>query len=338
MMKFEKTFPQEVFQRVGLDLGKSEQQSAEHLSFWQGVWKRFRKNRSSVAGLFIITLLLLLAIVGPYMNGYNFDDQDLGRANLPPKVPVLENVSWLGFNGVDIRGVDQYQKKGVEAYFWFGTDDLGRDLWTRIWLGTRISLFIAFMAALIDMVIGVAYGSISGFYGGRVDTVMQRIVEVLVGVPSLILIIFLILIMQPGIPTMILAMALTGWIGMSRMVRSQILKLKNQEYVLASRTLGASDSRLIWRQLLPNALGPMIVSAMFTIPGAVFTEAFLSFIGLGLKPPDASLGTIINDGYKFLRIYPHQMVCSSVVISLLMISFNLIGDGLRDAVDPKMRK
>lgn len=337
-MKFEKTFPQEVFQRVGLDLAKSEQQSSEHLSFWQGVWKRFRKNRSSVAGLFIITLLLLLAIVGPYMNGYHFDDQDLGRANLPPKVPVLENVSWLGFNGVDIRGVDQYQKKGVEAYFWFGTDDLGRDLWTRIWLGTRISLFIAFMAALIDMVIGVAYGSISGFYGGRVDTIMQRIVEVLVGVPSLILIIFLILIMQPGIPTMILAMALTGWIGMSRMVRSQILKLKNQEYVLASRTLGASDSRLIWRQLLPNALGPMIVSAMFTIPGAVFTEAFLSFIGLGLKPPDASLGTIINDGYKFLRIYPHQMVCSSVVISLLMISFNLIGDGLRDAVDPKMRK
>ncbi|MBQ6460488.1 MAG: ABC transporter permease, partial [Exiguobacterium sp.] len=215
---------------------------------------------------------------------------------------------------------------------------LGRDLWSRIWEGTRISLFIGLVAAIIDTIIGVAYGGISAYFGGRTDNIMQRIVEILTGIPNLILIILFILIFDPGVFTIILALAITGWIGMSRLVRGQILKLKNQEFVLAARTLGASSTRLIFKHLIPNTLGAIIITLMFTIPSAIFFEAFLSFIGIGLQPPQASLGTLINDGYKELRTFPFLLVIPSIVIVLLMVSFNLLADGLRDAFDPKMRK
>lgn len=307
-------------------------------SFFQDAWRGLSKNKAAIIGLCIITLVILLAIFGPYMNSHGYDEQDITRINLPPKVPVLENISFFGMNGVDINGVDQYAGKGVSEYFWFGTDELGRDLWTRIWQGTRISLYIAFLAATIDLIIGVLYGAVSAFYGGRTDNIMQRIVEVLVGIPGLIVNILLILVLSPGIVSITLAMVIVGWISMARIVRAQILKLKNYEFVLASRTLGAGNKRLIWKHLIPNTLGPIIVATTFTIPGAIFTEAFLSFIGLGLQPPIASLGTIVNDSYKLLRIYPHGMIISSIMISLIMISFNLLGDGLRDAFDPKLRK
>ena len=194
------------------------------------------------------------------------------------------------------------------------------------------------MAAIVDTVIGVAYGGISAYFGGRTDNIMQRIVEILTGVPNLILIILFILIFDPGVFTIILAMTITGWIGMSRLVRGQILKLKNQEFVLAARTLGASSTRLIFKHLIPNTLGAIIITLMFTIPAAIFFEAFLSFIGIGLQPPQASLGTLINDGYKELRTFPYLLVIPSIIIVLLMVSFNLLADGLRDAFDPKMRK
>lgn len=332
------TLPDEMFELVHVDERKLESITRPQLTFWQDAWRRLRKNKASFAGLIMIATILLLALFGPAMSGYGFNDQSITRANLPPKVPVLEQISWLGLNGVDIRGVDQYEKKGVADYFWFGTDELGRDLWTRVWEGTRISLYIAFLAASIDLVIGVAYGGISAFYGGRVDNVMQRIIEVLVGIPHLIVVILLILVLQPGIASMTIAMVMTGWVGMARIVRGQILKLKSQEYVMAAQTLGAADSRLIWKHLIPNTIGPIIVTTMFTIPSAIFAEAFLSFIGLGLQPPIASLGTLVNDGFKLLRIYPHQMIISAAVISMIMVSFNLLGDGLRDALDPKMRK
>lgn len=308
------------------------------MTYWNEVWRRFRKNKAAFTGLILITIILGLAIFGPYANGHGYDEQDLTRANLPPKVPGLEHIPWLGFNGTDIQGVDRYETSGVKEYFWFGTDNLGRDLWTRVWEGTRISLYIAFLAATIDLIFGVAYGGISAYYGGRIDNIMQRIVEILVGIPSLIVVILLILVLQPGIVSITLAMVITGWAGMARIVRGQILKLKEQEYVLASRTLGARDRRLIWKHLIPNSMGPIIITTMFTIPTAIFTEAFLSFIGLGLQPPTASLGTLINAGYKLMRIYPHMLAFSSIIISMIMISFNLIGDGLRDALDPKMRK
>lgn len=328
----------DMFQPAKIDDDKSEQISRKSLSFWQDAWMRLKKNRGAFAGLIIIIAVIFMAIVGPYMNEHTYKEQDLGRTNLPPKIPVLENIGFLGLDGVDIRGVDQYEMKGIEENFWFGTDDLGRDLWTRTWQGTRISLYIAFLAATIDFLIGVAYGGISAFYGGRIDNIMQRIVEILVGIPNLIVIILLILVLDPGILSITLAMVITGWVTMARIVRGQLLKLKEQEFVLAAKTLGATDNRLIWKHLIPNALGPIIITTMFTIPSAIFTEAFLSFIGLGLQPPHASLGTLVNDGYKMMRIYPHEMTIASIVISLIMVSFNLLGDGLRDALDPKMRR
>jgi oligopeptide transport system permease protein len=279
-----------------------------------------------------------MSFLGPVISPYEPNAQTITHANLPPKIPVIENLGI--FDGVGNLGgkeIDLYEMKKVEVNYWFGTDGLGRDMFSRLWAGTQVSLFIAFVAAAIDMLIGVIYGGISGYFGGRVDDIMQRIVEILTGIPNLVVVILFILIMDPGILAIIIALTITGWTGMSRVVRGQVLKYKNQEFVLASRTLGASDSRIIWKHLMPNVLGIVIINTMFTIPSAIFFEAFLSFIGLGLQAPDASLGTLINDGYKLIQYQPHILAIPAALLSLIMICFNLIGDGLRDALDPKMK-
>lgn len=331
-------FDQDMFQRVEMNEQLGERIAGKSLNFWQDAWLRLKKNKAAIISLSIILILVLLALFGPMLSGRDAYEQNISQAKLPPKVTGLE---WAGFDGMANLGgrdINFYEQKNVEENFWFGTDYLGRDLWSRVWEGTRISLFIGLMAAIIDTVIGVAYGGVSAYFGGRIDNIMQRIVEILTGVPNLILIILFILIFDPGVFTIILAMAITGWIGMSRLVRGQILKLKNQEFVLAARTLGASSNRLIFKHLIPNTLGAIIITLMFTIPSAIFFEAFLSFIGIGLQPPQASLGTLINDGYKELRTFPYLLVIPSIIIVLLMVSFNLLADGLRDAFDPKMRK
>lgn len=331
-------FDQDMFQRVEMNEQLGERIAGKSLNFWQDAWLRLKKNKAAIFSLSVIIILVLLALFGPMLSGRDAYEQNISQAKLPPKVTGLE---WAGFDGMANLGgrdINFYEQKNVEENFWFGTDYLGRDLWSRVWEGTRISLFIGLMAAIIDTVIGVAYGGISAYFGGRIDNIMQRIVEILTGVPNLILIILFILIFDPGVFTIILAMAITGWIGMSRLVRGQILKLKNQEFVLAARTLGASSNRLIFKHLIPNTLGAIIITLMFTIPSAIFFEAFLSFIGIGLQPPQASLGTLINDGYKELRTFPYLLVIPSIIIVLLMVSFNLLADGLRDAFDPKMRK
>lgn len=309
--------------------------ASNHISFWQDAWIRLRKNRGAIIGLILILLIVSMAIIGPMTSQFSYDEQNIQYANLPPKAAGLE---WLGFNGKDFNGVDQYEARGVKEQFWFGTDQFGRDIWTRVWIGTRISLYIALLAAFLDLIIGVAYGGISSFYGGKVDNIMQRIIEVLVGIPNLILIILFILILEPGIISITLAMVITGWVGMARVVRGQILQLKGQEFVLASRTLGTSNRKLLTEHLLPNTLGPIIVTLMFTIPTAIFFEAFLSFIGLGLQPPLASLGILIDDGYKSMKLFVYKMMFPAIVISTIMISFNLLADGLRDALDPRMRR
>jgi oligopeptide transport system permease protein len=331
-------FDQDMFTPVEMNEQLGERIAGKSLNFWQDAWMRLKKNKAAILSLSIILILVALALFGPMLSGRDAYEQNISQAKLPPKVTGLE---WAGFDGMATLGgrdIDFYEQKNVEENFWFGTDYLGRDLWSRIWEGTRISLFIGFVAAIIDTIIGVAYGGISAYFGGRTDNIMQRIVEILTGVPNLILIILFILIFDPGVFTIILAMAITGWIGMSRLVRGQILKLKNQEFVLAARTLGASSTRLIFKHLIPNTLGAIIITLMFTIPSAIFFEAFLSFIGIGLQPPQASLGTLINDGYKELRTFPFLLIIPSVIIVLLMVSFNLLADGLRDAFDPKMRK
>ncbi|HEX5565213.1 MAG TPA: oligopeptide ABC transporter permease [Sporosarcina sp.] len=330
--------PPEKFERITIDSSSAERITKPSMSFWQDAWLRLRKNKAAIVSMVILVLLIIMALIGPHLNGHDGDEQILRHANLPPKIPGIEKLGI--FDGMGKLGgetVNLYEIKKVDEYYWFGTDGLGRDLFTRVWEGTQISLLIAFVAAAIDVVIGVLYGGISGYFGGRVDDIMQRIVEILIGIPTLIIVILMLLIMEPGLTAIIIAISLTGWIGMSRIVRAQILKYKGQEFVLASRTLGASDTRIIGKHLLPNIMGIIIINTMFTIPTAIFFEAFLSFIGLGLQPPAASLGTLINDGYKVMEHQPYFLMFPAVIISVLMIAFNLIGDGLRDALDPKMK-
>lgn len=309
--------------------------SSPSVSFWAEAMQRLMKNKGAVLSVIILVLITLFALIGPSLNDHTYKAQNLDHSHLPPKIHGLE---WIGFNGKDVKGNDVYANRNIEENYWFGTDEFGRDLWTRVWKGVQISLFIAIVAAALDLVIGIVYGGVSAYYGGRLDNVMQRIIEILVGIPNLIIIILFILILEPGITSIILAMVITGWVGMARVVRGQTLKLKGQDFILAARTLGASNPRIIFKHLLPNSMGPIIVTVMFTIPTAIFFEAFLSFIGLGLQPPLASLGVLIEDGYKTMRNFPYKLVYPAVIISLVMISFNLLADGLRDALDPKMRK
>ncbi|WP_144509494.1 oligopeptide ABC transporter permease [Bacillus sp. FJAT-22090] len=333
-----KKLPADSFEQVHIDSTHAERITKPSMSFWQDAWLRIRKNKAAIVSMFLLAFIIIMSFVGPMISPHDAQTQTLTHANLPPKVPGLEKLGIFDGEGkMAGKKVDMYELKKVDTYYWFGTDGLGRDMFSRVWKGTQISLFIAFVAAIIDMVIGVAYGGISGYYGGRVDDVMQRIVEILYGIPTLVIVILMILFMDPGLTAIIIAITITGWIGMSRVVRGQVLKFKNQEFVLASRTLGAGNGRIISKHILPNILGIIIINTMFTIPGAIFFEAFLSFIGIGLQPPTASLGTLINDGYKLVQFQPHILVFPAIIISVLMIAFNLLGDGLRDAFDPKMK-
>lgn len=330
--------PKGSFERITVDTKQAERISKPSVSFWQDAWMRLKKNKGAIVSIILFGLIVIMSFLGPMISPYEPNAQTITHANLPPKIPVIENLGILDGTGtLGGKEVDLYEMKNVEVDYWFGTDGLGRDMFSRLWKGTQVSLFIAFVAAAIDMLIGVIYGGISGYFGGRVDDIMQRIVEILTGIPNLVVVILFILIMDPGILAIIIALTITGWTGMSRVVRGQVLKYKSQEFVLASRTLGATDSRIIWKHLMPNVLGIIIINTMFTIPSAIFFEAFLSFIGLGLQAPDASLGTLINDGYKLLQYQPHILAFPAILLSIIMICFNLIGDGLRDALDPKMK-
>ncbi|WP_075982836.1 oligopeptide ABC transporter permease [Bacillus massilinigeriensis] len=332
---------QDLFKPTVTDSKKREEISKPSLSFWQDAWLRVRKNKGAIVSLIMIVLLTIMALVGPYMSSHSFDKQNTAHSNLPPRIQGLENVHWLPFDGVRTfkngKEVNLYEQKNIKDYYWFGTDSLGRDQFARVWKGTQISLYIAFLAALIDMVIGVTYGAISGYYGGRVDTFMQRIIEIIMGIPNLIVVILMILVLKPGILSITVALTITSWTSMARVVRGQILKLKSQEYVLASKTLGAGNAKIIFKHMLPNMFGVIIINAMFTIPNAIFFEAFLSFIGLGLQEPLASLGTLINSGFGNMHVFPEQMLFPAIIIAIIMVAFNLAADGLRDALDPKMR-
>jgi oligopeptide transport system permease protein len=326
---------QDMFEPVGADRQVSERLSSKVISTWGDAFRRFVKNRGALVSFFILVFIIVLALIGPHMNSHGVYDQSLVRSNLPPKISAL---SWIpAFSGKE-NGVDIYQQRGVKQDFWFGTDQLGRDQWNRTWAGTQISLIIGLIAALGDVFIGVVYGGISGYFGGATDNILQRIIEIISGIPNLVWIILLILILQPGLLTITIAILATNWVSMARIVRGEMMKLKNQEFVLASRTLGAGNGRIIFRHLIPNSLGMIIVNTMFSIPFAIFFEAFLSFIGLGIRDPQASLGSLINNGFTVLQIHPYQTIYPGLIISLLLICFNIVGNGLRDAFDPKLRR
>ncbi|HHC6008270.1 TPA: oligopeptide ABC transporter permease [Staphylococcus aureus] len=312
--------------------------NVKNKNFWQDGWSQLRKNKLAVIGMIGLIMIILFALFAPAVSQHNSTEQNVTDRNLPSKIPLLEKVDYLPFNGKDVNGKDTYKEVGSKDYYLFGTDQLGRDLWSRTWEGARISLFIGVVAAILDIFIGVLFGVISGFYGGKLDTIMQRIIEIIASIPNLIIVILFVLIFEPSIWTIILAMSVTGWISMSRVVRGEFLKIKNLEFVQASKTLEASNLRLIFKHILPNTLGAIIVTSMFTVPSAIFFEAFLSFIGIGVPAPQTSLGSLVNDGKSMLLIYPHELFIPATILSLLILFFYLFSDGLRDAFDPKMRK
>ena len=313
-------------------------------SFWKDVLIRYFRKISAVVGLVLIIFITAMAVVGPQMNDYTYSGQNLSQKNLAPRVKGLENLGI--FDGSETmntttgsKKVNYYQEKELDdVYYWFGSDNFGRDIWTRTWTGARVSLIIAVAAAVIDMVIGMSYGLISGYFGGKVDMIMQRFLEIANGIPRLVIVTLLLLVLQPGMLTIIFALMLTEWVGMSRIARAEMLKLKEQEFVLASRTLGAGSFFIIFREVLPNIIGPIITQVVFSIPTAIFTEAFLSFVGLGIPVPQCSLGSLISEGFNSFTTHPYQIVPPIVVMALLMLSFNLVADGLREALDPKMKE
>ena len=305
-------------------------------SYGKEVLYRFRKNKGAWISFFIIILLIVIALAAPAVSSYSYKEVHSEYSNLPPRIPGLEKLGI--FDGVS-HGQNMYEAKNcTDKYFFFGTDNLGRDIWTRVWEGTRISLLIAALAVIIDVCIGVIYGLVSGYFGGKVDMVMQRILEVANGIPRLVIVTLMLLVFKPGILTIVIALMLTEWIGMSRIARAEMLKLKEQEFVLASRTLGAGSFFIIFKEVLPNIIGPIITQVMFSIPTAIFTEAFLSFVGLGIPVPQCSLGSLISDGFNFFTTHPYQIIPPIIVMALLMLSFNLVADGLREALDPKLKE
>ena len=219
-----------------------------------------------------------------------------------------------------------------------GTDQLGRDILTRLMYGTRISLMVAFIAALVNMVIGIAYGGISGYLGGQTDNIMMRIVDVISTIPLTLYVILIKMCLDDGLLSIIIALSSVYWVDMARVVRGEMLSLKNQEFVLAARTIGSSDKTILLNHLIPNAMGPILVTVTMLIPSAIFMEAFMSFIGIGIAPPMASLGTMCNDATETLRTNPYQLFLPALVICIIMFAFNFVGDGLRDALDPKLKK
>lgn len=302
-------------------------------SYLHDVWSNFKKNKGALIGAIIIIIIIFFAFVGPMMNEYTYESIQHGEECLTPRIPLLENLGI--FNGT-YKGQNQYTGDLANVYYWFGSDTQGRDIFTRVWEGTKVSLLIAFSAVVIDIAIGMVYGTISGFFGGKVDMVMQRFSEILNGIPTLVVVTLLGLVLPQGVVSIIFSLMLTGWIGMERIARAQVLKVKEQEYVLASRTLGASKLSLIINDILPNIFGQVIVTSMFSIPNAIFLEAYLSFLGLGVPAPLASLGSLVSDGYKSMTTFPHILLIPVIVMAVLMLSFNLFADGLRDAFDPKM--
>ena len=263
----------------------------------------------ATAALLFLAIIILMALFAPLFAQRSYDEINLSLKNLPPS-----------------------------ASHWFGTDDLGRDLFVRVWYGARISLFVGFAAALIDLVVGVIWGGIAALAGGKTDEVMMRLADVLNSIPSLLIVICLIVVIGPGLHTIIIALSLFGWITMARVVRSQIMQIKQEGYVVAAKSLGASFSRILFKHLIPNAIGPITVTLTLTVPTAIFTEAFLSYLGLGVQAPVASWGTMASEGLPAMEYYPWRLFFPAAFISATMIAFNTVGDGMNDAISTAAHK
>lgn len=305
----------DMFQPASIENKDSDAIKRPSIKYWPDVWRRLRMNKLAMVGLYVIIGFIIMAAIGTEINGFKYFEQNLDLINLKPN-----------------------------SVHWFGTDELGRDLFTRLWLGARYSLFIGVVAATIDFLIGVVYGGVAGIATRRVDSIMMRIAEVIYSIPYLLVVILLsVVFSQAGQGTslfvIILAMSLTGWVPMAILVRGQVLQLKESEYSLAAEALGANKNWILVKHIIPNTLGPILVNVTLTVPRAIFAEATLSFLGLGLQLPKSSLGSLANDGLAGLAVgNGYQILIPAIFISLIMFAFNVLGDGLRDALDPRLRK
>jgi oligopeptide transport system permease protein len=291
----------------------AEKQAIKGASLWKDAWRRLLKNRMAVVGGIITVFITIIAVLTPWIAPYGFEDTHLADGNLPPN-----------------------------AHYLLGTDNLGRDLLTRIMYGGRISLMVGLVATLVSIIIGVSYGAFSGFRGGKTDSVMMRIVDILYGLPFMFLVILLMVIFQDvpadkKIYLLFIGLGCVQWLTMSRITRGQTLSIKAKEYVMAARTSGAGTFRIIFKHIIPNLLGPVIVYATLTVPEVMLVESFLSFLGLGVQAPMASWGSLASDGRMSLDVYPWQIIFPGLALAITLFSLNFVGDGLRDALDPQMK-
>jgi len=312
------------------------------VSYWADAWRRLRKNYAAMVSMGLIVFFILFACLGPVIVPYNYDEQIRGSENLYPQLTRI--------------------KAGEKVFpHVFGTDNLGRDILVRLMYGCRVSMLIGLSAAFLTLLIGVIYGSISGFLGGRVDMVMMRIVDIIYSVPDVLVVLLLavtikplltayadahqsallgriIIALGPSIIAIFMAFALLYWTTLARIIRGQVLQLKQQEYVTAARALGASDKRIITNHILPNCVGPLVAATCLEIPLAIFLESFLSFLGVGVNAPMTSLGSMASDALKGMYTYTFRLIIPASFLSLMILSFNIFGDGLRDALDPRLKK
>ena len=292
----------------GKDTVRMESISRPSLSFWSDAWRRLRKNKSAFFAMCLVLLYALLAIFAPMFSQYTQSQMDANARHAL-----------------------------FSAAHWLGTDSTGRDLWVRIWMGARVSLSIGLISAILNMCVGAVIGGLCGYYGGKLDMIVMRIVDLLYGIPSLIITILVMMVLGKGIAPLIVAMCVVGWIGTCRFVRGEVYRLKGQEFVMAAKVMGIPDFIIIIRHIIPNIMGMLVTNLCMAIPGAIFQEAFLSYIGLGIVPPDCSWGVICKEGIQFLRYYPHEVLIPAFFVCTTMLALNLLGNGLRDAVDPKLR-
>lgn len=300
---------QEQFAIIGAD-PNAEDVLRPHVTYLQDAWRRLRQNKLSMFGLVLLCVLTVMVIIGPIISPYDYESVDPVIKNQPPS-----------------------------AEHWFGTDSLGRDYFARVWQGGRVSIIIGLSGAFISAVAGCIYGGLAAYFGGRVDTLMMRIVEILNSVPYLLVVILLSLVLDSkGIGTLLLAMTLTGWCSIARLVRAQMLQIRGSDYVLAARLLGVSPMKIVVQHLIPNTFSVIIVAVTFRIPSYIFGEAFLSYVGLGVQAPQTSWGALCSQAQVGLVFHPYLMFLPAGAIAMTMLAFTLLGDGLRDALDPRMRR
>ncbi|MBI2343284.1 MAG: ABC transporter permease subunit [Deltaproteobacteria bacterium] len=294
-------------EETGLDLDHTHLESGT--SLWRDAWYRLRRNRLAAWSFSLVSVLALVALLAPWIVPYPFDAIDFTRIGQAPSLA-----------------------------HWFGTDDLGRDLLTRTVHGLRISFAVGMIATCVSLCIGVLWGSIAGFVGGTLDALMMRVVDVMYSLPYMFFVIILMTIFGRNILILFLALGAVQWLTMARIVRGQVLSLRHKEFVEGAQSVGCTRRRIIVRHLIPNTLGPVIIYTTLTIPRIILEEAFLSFLGLGVQAPMASLGSLTSDGAQAMEIYPWLLIAPSLVLALLLLSLNFLGDGLRDALDPRMHK